>query len=90
MEKLSDLLSEEVLPKVNGGHGDEHDIAQGDKDEKHSLLEAGYGTQVYNIEATVSHGTGTEKEGVDVSQIKLFLGVARVAIGSATIDNNRG
>ena len=43
MEEVSDLLSEEVFPDVDGGHGDNHDITQRNEDEKHSLLEASYG-----------------------------------------------
>ena len=27
MEEVLDLLSEKVLPNVNGGHGDKHDVA---------------------------------------------------------------
>lgn len=42
----------------------------------------------HNIDTAVRHGTGTEEEGVDVSQVELGLGVARVAIGSATIDDD--
>ena len=54
------------------------------------MLEACYGPQVHDIEATISHGTGTKKEGVDISQVELVLGIARVAIDSAAIDDDGG
>jgi hypothetical protein len=90
MEEVSDLLSEKVLPDVNGGHGDNHDITQRNEGEKHSLLETSYSSKIHDIETTVGHGTGTEKEGVDVTQIELVLGIARVAIGGAAIYDDGG